>query len=340
MPLPLILLGPAIASGIVGLGGAVKAMVDSSKAKSIGEAADLAYKEASERLDATRGRVNDHLAELGMTRLTVSARTLKRVVAVADRVHVGKDQMKEAAVRGVSVTPETVEEMKRASLTALDLLGTSATALGTGALAGVGAFGFAMAFGTASTGTAISSLGGAAATNAAWAWLGGGALSAGGAGVAGGMMATAGIVAGPVLAVIGIRSAIAAAKSLTDATEYAAKVDVAVEKIKTAIAALEAVCTRADQVRLAIGELDRRLLPILNTTEVMLDSKGTGKVPFNELAVHEQGLYRMTLVMGGALYQLVEVDVIDELGTASLISATVLNDTNRMLNDIGAGGAA
>lgn len=340
MPLPLILLGPAIAAGIAGLGATAKAALDSSKAKSIGEAADLAYQKASERLEGTRGRVNDHLAALGQKRLDVSARTLKRVVAVADRVHVGKDQMKAAAVRGVSTTPDTVEEMKRASLTAMDLLGTGASALGTGALAGVGAFGFAMAFGTASTGTAITSLSGAAATNAAWAWLGGGAISAGGAGIAGGMMAVSGIVAGPVLAVIGIRSAIAAAKSLTDATEYAAKVAVAVEKIETAIAALDAVCTRADEVRHAVGTLEQRLLPILNDTEVMLDTKGPAKVPFNDLAVHEQGLYRMTVVMGTSLYQLIEVDVIDELGTASTISATVLDDTNRKLAEVEAGGGA
>ena len=44
----------------------------------------------------------------------------------------------------------------------------------------------ATTFGTASTGTAISSLSGAVATKAALAWLGGGALSAGGAGIAGG----------------------------------------------------------------------------------------------------------------------------------------------------------
>ena len=43
-----------------------------------------------------------------------------------------------------------------------------------------------MALGTASTGTAIASLSGAAATNAALAWLGGGTVAAGGAGVAGG----------------------------------------------------------------------------------------------------------------------------------------------------------
>lgn len=44
----------------------------------------------------------------------------------------------------------------------------------------------ATTFGTASTGTAISALSGAAATNAALAWLGGGALAVGGGGMAAG----------------------------------------------------------------------------------------------------------------------------------------------------------
>ncbi len=46
--------------------------------------------------------------------------------------------------------------------------------------------GVATTFGVASTGTAISTLSGAAATNAALAWLGGGTLAAGGGGMAAG----------------------------------------------------------------------------------------------------------------------------------------------------------
>lgn len=48
------------------------------------------------------------------------------------------------------------------------------------------AMGIATTFGVASTGTAISTLSGAAATNAALAWLGGGALAAGGGGIVAG----------------------------------------------------------------------------------------------------------------------------------------------------------
>ena len=61
--------------------------------------------------------------------------------------------------------------------------------MGTAAGAGAGLFGAdlmlaaATTFGTTAAGVSISSLSGAAATNAILAWLGGGTLAAGGAGV-------------------------------------------------------------------------------------------------------------------------------------------------------------
>lgn len=65
----------------------------------------------------------------------------------------------------------------------------------------------AMSIGTASTGAAISGLTGVAATNAALAWLGGGAIAAGGAGMAGGQALLA--LTGPIGWAIGGASAIA-----------------------------------------------------------------------------------------------------------------------------------
>lgn len=64
------------------------------------------------------------------------------------------------------------------------------------ALGPTAAMGIATTFGVASTGTAISALSGAAATNAALAWLGGGALAAGGGGMAAGNALLA--LAGPI----------------------------------------------------------------------------------------------------------------------------------------------
>ncbi|MFD1211108.1 hypothetical protein ACFQ36_03500 [Arthrobacter sp. GCM10027362] len=73
----------------------------------------------------------------------------------------------------------------------------------------------ATTFGTASTGTAISTLSGAAASNAALAWLGGGALAAGGGGTA---------VGGSLLALAGpIGWTIAGASLLTSIALFAKK---------------------------------------------------------------------------------------------------------------------
>lgn len=70
-----------------------------------------------------------------------------------------------------------------------------------GAGAGSAAFAGVGAFAAASTGTPISSLAGAAATNATLAWLGGGSLATGGGGVAAGSAVLTGVTATPVLVV-------------------------------------------------------------------------------------------------------------------------------------------
>lgn len=75
-------------------------------------------------------------------------------------------------------------------------------AAGGGSLAGAG-WAVVAALGTASTGTAIGGLSGAAAFNATLAWFGGGAIVAGGAGMAGGAVMLALIVMAPVALLAG-----------------------------------------------------------------------------------------------------------------------------------------
>ena len=80
------------------------------------------------------------------------------------------------------------------------------------------AMGVATTFGVASTGTAISTLSGAAATKAALAWLGGGALAAGGGGIAAGeaFLALAGPFGWAIAGVALLASGIQMWKSLGD----------------------------------------------------------------------------------------------------------------------------
>jgi hypothetical protein len=75
--------------------------------------------------------------------------------------------------------------------------------VGVGAGTAAGVFSAVSALATASTGAAIASLSGAAASSATLAWLGGGSLAAGGMGVAGGTAVLTGVVALPALLAVG-----------------------------------------------------------------------------------------------------------------------------------------
>lgn len=88
------------------------------------------------------------------------------------------------------------EEQKKLKQSAVGAGSGVAAGAAVASMAPTAAMWVATTFGTASTGTAISALSGAAATNAALAWLGGGALAAGGGGMAAGQALLA--LAGPV----------------------------------------------------------------------------------------------------------------------------------------------
>lgn len=130
-----------------------------------------------------------------------------------------------------------------------------------GAIASLGptaAMAIATTFGTASTGTAISALSGAAATNAALAWLGGGAVAAGGGGMAAGnaFLALAGPigwgVAGGFLIVGGTFSAIANKKAAEQATKAIAEIYKKINILGPKKAQLESLCQETKQLKTAL----------------------------------------------------------------------------------------
>ena len=104
-------------------------------------------------------------------------------------IQVGKKKFKD-------VCDYAVDELSAAKKSALSAGAGLSCGVAVASLAPSAAMWVATTFGTASTGTAISALSGAAATSAKLAWLGGGALAAGGGGMAAGNAFLA--LAGPV----------------------------------------------------------------------------------------------------------------------------------------------
>ena len=114
------------------------------------------------------------------------------------------------------------------------------TALGTWALVGT--------FGVASTGTAIGTLSGAAASNAILAWLGGGSLAAGGGGIAAGTVVLGGLVAIPVLAVTGLFQHLAANKKIKQIKGEEIKILEYINSMKKNLVQFDAIESRSKEV--------------------------------------------------------------------------------------------
>ena len=114
------------------------------------------------------------------------------------------------------------------------ILNSIPKAAGLSASAVFGAAGLGVAIGEASTGTAISTLSGAAFDNALMAWLGGGALEAGGLGIAGGIIVLSALAIIPALFMVGIGLSLKGEKVLTEANSFKYKIEKEISKMNAA----------------------------------------------------------------------------------------------------------
>lgn len=154
-------------------------------------------------IEVAERKTNQKIKELGMqdqslyTALTTIQNLFNNIRNVPEESKLKYEKLKEIQVRWKQQADKIEAEFKN-----MEMKAVSMTAVGVGAgvtVAAMGptaAMGVATTFGVASTGTAISSLSGAAATNAALAWLGGGTLAAGGGGMAAGESLL--LLAGPI----------------------------------------------------------------------------------------------------------------------------------------------
>jgi hypothetical protein len=158
---------------------------------------------AQEETEASIKKTNEKIGELGKhtSRLYNELNNIQELFDsirnVPDEKRLKYEKLKEIRLNWKSQAEKIESDYKTASA---KKAGGAAAGVGAGvavaALGPTAAMGIATTLGVASTGTAISTLSGAAATNAALAWLGCGAIAAGGGGMAAGEVFLA--LAGPV----------------------------------------------------------------------------------------------------------------------------------------------
>lgn len=252
MPLPLVAGGIMALLAGKGIKDIAEGVLDSREAEKIIELADDLSDDAHRVMTDVRNNTKAAIEDLGREKLEASANELKDFVETYRKlknVNVSETNMEENLDNLPAITEGSLEEMDDISLEATDVLGGGLAGIGAGALLGWGTYGGVMALGTASTGTAIAGLSGAAATNATLAWLGGGAIAAGGGGVALGTAVLGGIVAGPALLVAGGIFKSKAKEKVNNACAYFAQVEQAISELQVGIEKLNHISATADQIK-------------------------------------------------------------------------------------------
>ncbi len=276
MPIPLFFIGAAIVTGAIGGGKTVKAAVDNNTATKINDIANENVAHARDRLNDQREQASAALTELGRQKLDVLnhdvmdfVNTFEQIKNVDFQSSVGLEELK-----NLHIDQNTFKELKELGSFAIEVAGgITAGAVG-GALTALGAYGAAATFATASTGTAIATLSGAAATNATLAFFGGGAIAAGGLGMAGGMVVLGGLVAGPALLVMGLITGAKSQEKLENALANKAQSDEIVESLKAASMQCSAIRRRTYMFYNLLAHMDSIFLPQIWDMQDIIDSEG------------------------------------------------------------------
>lgn len=242
---------------------------------------------AQQEAEAAAIKTNKKINKLGRytgslySSLTAIQSLFDRIRNVPEENKLKYEKLKAIRVNWKQQSEKIEAEYKKAEV---KTAGQGAAGIGAGvavaALGPTAAMGIATTFGVASTGTAISALSGAAATNAALAWLGGGALAAGGGGMVAGnaFLALAGPVGWAIAGVAVVASGLMFFKTKCDKERL--------ENIYTLISKRD-----IKSYELAIVELSERIRRIADETEKLesaIAEVETFGIDYNKMTEEQQ----------------------------------------------------
>lgn len=331
MPLPLIpvIIG-AGAAGLFGAGKAVKAAVDNSDAKDINASANRVVEQAKRAINFSREQSGKSLEYLGSKKLYVLNNDIEKFVESFEKLKnvelensVGLEELSK-----FKIDKAALEELREMGSFASSFVGGVAGGALGGALTAFGAYGAAMTFGAASTGTAIAALSGAAATNATLAFFGGGALAAGGLGMAGGAAVLGGLVAAPALLVLGFVTGAKASKNLDNAYSNLAEARKFEAEMETATVACNGIRRRAYMFYRLLVRIDAIFAPLILQMQNIIEKSG---VDFSTYTDDEKHTIAAAASMAGSVKAILDTAILTEDGKLTEESAKVANEVKDAL---------
>lgn len=301
MPLPFLLLAGAGLSGAKGLQKLAQGIGHLNDAKGIGERSVLlgqaAQRQAEQRDHLFGQRAQafaEHRRQVQLTSLVRFAGLYERQVSrlkLTDKDFAARFQLPETELKALKNMAGFALNMASLAMQA----GTAGVGVGQGAALLVGSYGLA------STGTAIGTLSGAAASNATLAWLGGGSLAAGGGGMALGTVVLSGLAAAPALVITGYGVAKKGEQALSKALAYEAEVRRYRAKVRRRGALQDALERRMSELETVLEETRSRLETSIDRCEQEEQAGGPSDESFGE-----------ALLLAQSVSALLNVNVVEE----------------------------
>ena len=318
----------------------IQAYQDRKEALVTRQNAEFRYESAKANYDKVEQKTKYAINEFGKVRLNSLKNTVGRFLTYLKDMEQKNKEKSYEILDDIQIPQETVNELGNLEINASTALAGTAAAGTLGAVAAFGAAsaapvavtGAVTALASASTGTAIASLHGVAATNAVLAWLGGGSLAAGGGGMAAGAatlatITTAATAAGGFVAIAaaGLVASHHYAKKLTEAKEYEKSVEIAIKKMNAAEVVLDGIKARAKELKNVTEELERRASSELDCLEPLIPDFDF-KHEFYTKTFQKCGL------LVKALGELAKTPLLEDDGKVSSASQKIISKTHTLLN--------
>ena len=289
-----------------------KASTDKKEAEKVETRAKNILTDAQNTFNISCKRSNQSLQKLGKTKANIFNSNINYFVNTYKKLIELELQNKWAIDEKLRLTLSNfnIQQLQSSVNMASTLVGGLATGSVGGAMTAFGAYGSVGLLAHASTGTAIASLHGIAASNATLSVLGGGTLAAGGLGVTGGAMVLGGLVAAPALAIMGCICGAKASKYKEDAYKNLA---IAKKRREELMAAHDLCCDISEKCDMFITTLNK----------------------LNENLTHFIYKVDLAVQMHGLNYNCFTQEQKEDLmcATATIVNIKLICDTNIMNED-------
>lgn len=327
MPIPFILGGIAIAAAGYGAKKGYDAYEDYDTADNYNKKAKDIYDKASLKLNESREKTNKIFEDLGELKVFIYTESLADFVDIFSEIKNIDFEDKLDIGTNVDIDYSLMLQIKNSVIEINELIGGGLAAAGGGALAGFGALGGVGMLASASTGTAIASLSGVAATNATLAWLGGGSLATGGFGMAGGMAVLGGIVAGPVLAIGGALIASKAEEAKYNAYANLDKAKVASEEMNVAKVVLNGITLKVEEFHALLEPMNIIFEEYIDKMENIVDQSND----YSQYSENDKKIVMVTASIAQTIKNVCDTPIIDEEGAVTRRSRRVMKKANKFM---------